>query len=288
VRTAVVSLKQASREQIDEKPGVALHFVGISKMLTDSVHYTRMQMLVGPFIFLAFLVSTDSVMSAVKPFQIPSAPPGWGMPVIIGGSAYINFSMGCCEDLVKFVDELPRCMHEGATEKERNGWRLSVRDAKHKRREERKSRLRSKGGSESKKVEMKNGGRMGFVAPMPLLGFRPTAPWCSTPRTLLAPSLFSKSGVEHSARPSTLFRVGLTQLSASGLSPGNDKGQGGAKGFGKQGNSDRGISGLKKQKMERPDLFKEVEMHFTCNKCETRQKKRFTRNAYEKGVVIVV
>jgi protein import protein ZIM17 len=30
-----------------------------------------------------------------------------------------------------------------------------------------------------------------------------------------------------------------------------------------------------------------MEIQFTCNKCETRQAKRFTRLSYEKGVVIV-
>jgi len=64
------------------------------------------------------------------------------------------------------------------------------------------------------------------------------------------------------------------------------KGLGGAKGFGKvEGKAKE--SGLSAAKKERPEQFPQMQAVFTCNRCETRQSKIFTRMAYEKGVVIV-
>jgi len=48
------------------------------------------------------------------------------------------------------------------------------------------------------------------------------------------------------------------------------------------------VSGLRKDRGDGKPAVREVEMQFTCNKCETRQSKKFTRMAYEKGIVVVV
>lgn len=65
-------------------------------------------------------------------------------------------------------------------------------------------------------------------------------------------------------------------------------GSGGARsrGFGKETGA-RGGSGFSRAKQERPEQFPQMQAVFTCNRCETRQSKVFTRMAYEQGVVVV-
>lgn len=67
------------------------------------------------------------------------------------------------------------------------------------------------------------------------------------------------------------------------------KGVGGAKGFGKASGPGGKAkeSGFSAAKKERPDEYPQMQAVFTCNRCETRQSKIFTRMAYESGVVVV-
>eukprot|EP00960_Hanusia_phi_P002697 79857-Hanusia_phi.AAC.1 len=70
---------------------------------------------------------------------------------------------------------------------------------------------------------------------------------------------------------------------------------GGGVGFGAKGSDndksrkeqEKKISSFSKDKAQNPGKYPEMQIIFTCNKCETRQSKIFTRMAYEKGVVIV-
>ncbi len=244
-------------------------------------------------LLLASVASTGSMPSSLQPIKVPE---GWGSPVVVGGSAYINFSVGNekSEDLFEIFSDLPRCMHEGASAKERDGWRLSVRDSKFKRRQQRKPQQSEGRFSGSSRKGLDKGGRMGFVAPAVLPAAYMNGPFCSTPKSVLGPTFLGTTGNMQNMGRATLREHVFSHLRASGLTGGgggnqdNDKSKNGPKGFGKSEGNDRGVSGLRKQQMETPEVFREVEMYYTCNKCETRQKKRFTRNAYEKGVVIVV
>eukprot|EP00282_Hemiselmis_andersenii_P026061 CAMPEP_0171998966 /NCGR_PEP_ID=MMETSP1041-20130122/1521_1 /TAXON_ID=464988 /ORGANISM="Hemiselmis andersenii, Strain CCMP439" /LENGTH=337 /DNA_ID=CAMNT_0012652381 /DNA_START=6 /DNA_END=1020 /DNA_ORIENTATION=- len=55
--------------------------------------------------------------------------PGFGDLCTVGGAAYLNLSLLGCEQLAHVMD-LPRCLHEDANSKEKEGWKLSVRDKK--------------------------------------------------------------------------------------------------------------------------------------------------------------
>lgn len=59
----------------------------------------------------------------------------------------------------------------------------------------------------------------------------------------------------------------------------------GGKGFGDAKKKQE--SGFSKAKQDDPEKFPQMQAVFTCNKCETRQSKIFSRLAYEEGVVVV-
>ena len=59
----------------------------------------------------------------------------------------------------------------------------------------------------------------------------------------------------------------------------------GGKGFG--GPKGPKVSGFARAKQENPEQFPQMQAVFTCNRCEARQSKIFSRLAYEQGVVVV-
>lgn len=246
-------------------------------------------------------------------------PDTWGQTCVVGGSAYVNLSLPGQEENLQHLIDLPRCLHEGASWKEKHGWKLQVKDKKNQRkmRWKEKRMLLAAAKKDRKEAAAAATARMAFAMPheirMPSAHFPRLSPSSLGP-TMVGPSLFGRNevgGGRGRGRPCSLMPVPaaaapapllLSPLPASTrLAPGSKvamdagkgfglsapSGDGGDEGKGKSGKGkdgyDRGVSGLRRT----PGQVREVEMQFTCNKCETRQSKIFTRHAYEKGVVIV-
>eukprot|EP00291_Cryptomonas_curvata_P020474 CAMPEP_0172156350 /NCGR_PEP_ID=MMETSP1050-20130122/3148_1 /TAXON_ID=233186 /ORGANISM="Cryptomonas curvata, Strain CCAP979/52" /LENGTH=272 /DNA_ID=CAMNT_0012825381 /DNA_START=158 /DNA_END=972 /DNA_ORIENTATION=- len=71
-----------------------------------------------------------------------------------------------------------------------------------------------------------------------------------------------------------------------GFGAGRSRSDGSAGGGGEK-QAEKKLSSFGELKKQFPEKYPEIMMEFTCSKCETRQRKRFTRHAYEKGIVIV-
>mmetsp|Transcript_26476 Transcript_26476/g.53099 ORF Transcript_26476/g.53099 Transcript_26476/m.53099 type:complete len:225 (-) Transcript_26476:116-790(-) len=157
--------------------------------------------------------------------------------------------------------DLPKRFHENAKVQHR----YSKRDAEEQKRRNPVRLSESRNESSSKKHP-----RIAFVGPLV--------------RFPMGHFLQSTAALSRCRLPFAVPRAGYAlQLHASGgglgFGPGGKESKKGSKGKAK--------SGLSQFKESNPGAVPEVEMVFTCNKCETRQSKRFTRLAYEKGVVIV-
>lgn len=207
--------------------------------------------------------------ATTKRFEVkPLVPPSWGRVETVGGQLCFNFSCEKGEKDVQPFYDLPKRFHENAKIQHR----YSKRDAEEEKRNKLRARADQEAGSGTPTPNKQR--RLSFVAPFLNIG-APLTP-C---KTQLCPLL--KPSVGTLARPRSV----VMKASGGGLGFGSS-GDPSKRNGGKKDDS-RGQSGLSKYKDSNPGTYPEMEMQFTCNKCETRQAKRFTRLAYEEGVVIV-
>jgi hypothetical protein len=301
--------------RLGEKGGGAVVFL----FLLGSDHMARRGILWGLLSAAAFSVGLAEARvaphaAAKQPTVNPWAfPDTFGETCVVGGSAYVNLSLPGREEKLLHLLELPRCLHEGASWKEKHGWKLHVKDKKVQRkiRWKEKRVLLAAAKKDRKEAAAAASARTAFAMPNEIRMLPANSPRLSPVclgLTMVGPSLFGRGVVgagsgrsslcslvpgpgAAAAAPASLLlhrpfgdglgsssKIAMDAGKGFGLSaPGGDQGK---PGKGKDGKT----SGLRGSG---PGKVREVEMQFTCNKCETRQSKKFTRHAYEKGIVIV-
>jgi hypothetical protein len=243
----------------------------------------------------------------VTPWDFPDT---FGKTCVVGGSAYVNLSLPGQEEKLLHLLELPRCLHEGASWKEKHGWKLQVKDKKAQRkiRWKEKRVLLAAAKKDRKEAAAAASAKTAFAIPNEILILPANSPRLSPVclgLTMVGPSLFGRGEVGAgrgrgspcslvpgpAAAPASLLLprpFGARLGSGSKVSMDAGKGFGLSAPGGDQGKSGKGKSGKASGlRGSEPGKVREVEMQFTCNKCETRQSKKFTRHAYEKGIVIV-